>query len=304
MKIGVVIVTFNRKKDLEKALKIYEQQTFTPEYLIVINNNSNDGTTEFLSEWRNKKADFEKYVVNLEKNIGGSGGFYTGLEKALGLDANWIWVADDDAYPEKDALEKVNEYLEKNKDKNISAVCGAIINNGKVDISHRKRVKETFFEVDQFPVLENEYKKDFFNLDLFSYVGTVMNKEKLIDVGLTEKDYFIYYDDTEHSYRLSRVGDIICLPSAKINHDVEFRKSVDIDWKGYYGIRNKMLFVKKHFSQRQYLYMYNKIYFKTIIKDILRKKSIGNKQTRIALKDSKNNIKGMHLIYKPGWTCK
>lgn len=304
MKIGVVIVTFNRKEELEKAIGIYEQQTFTPEYLIVINNNSTDGTTEFLSEWKEKSSNFKKYVVNLKQNIGGSGGFYTGLEKALDLDAEWIWVADDDAYPEVDVLEKINEFLENNKNKNISAVCGAIINNGKVDISHRKRIKETFFEVDQVPVLENEYKSEFFKLDLFSYVGTVINKEKLIEVGLTEKDYFIYYDDTEHSYRLSKVGDIICLPSVRINHDIEFRKSVDIDWKVYYGTRNRMLFLKKHFSKRQYLYMYNKIYLKAIIKDVLRKKSLENKQVKIALKDSKNNIKGMHLIYKPGWTFK
>lgn len=301
MKIGVVIVTFNRKKDLEKALKIYEQQTFTPEYLIVVNNKSTDGTEEFLNDWKNKNSDFKKYVINLEENIGGSGGFYTGLEKAFALEANWIWVADDDAYPEKDALEKINEYLEKNKGKNIAAVCGAIINNGKIDISHRKRIKRGIFKIDQIPVEEKEYKNESFNLDLFSYVGTVINKEKLEKVGLTEKDYFIYYDDTEHSYRLSKVGEIICISNAKINHDVDFRKTSEVDWKGYYSIRNRMLFIKKHFSAKYYFNMYNELYFKTLIKDFMKKKIISNKQIRTALLDSKNDKKGMHPIYKPGW---
>ena len=45
MDICAVIVTFNR---LEKALKKYEEQTKRPKYLLVVNNNSSDGTMEYL----------------------------------------------------------------------------------------------------------------------------------------------------------------------------------------------------------------------------------------------------------------
>ena len=44
MKIGVVLVTYNRLEKLKIALKSYEEQTVLPKYILVVNNNSNDGT--------------------------------------------------------------------------------------------------------------------------------------------------------------------------------------------------------------------------------------------------------------------
>ena len=60
MDIGVAIVTYNRLEKLKIALKKYENQTILPKYIIAVNNNSNDGTKEFLNEWvkNNKEIDF------------------------------------------------------------------------------------------------------------------------------------------------------------------------------------------------------------------------------------------------------
>ncbi|WP_076719188.1 glycosyltransferase [Clostridium pasteurianum] len=147
MKIGIIIVTYNRKECLLKSLKLYEQQSKLPSYILVVNNNSNDGTEKVLNDWKNDEKHFKKYVINLNNNIGGSGGFYTGLKKGLELDADWIWVSDDDAYPEKDALENIYKYVKSNDEKTIhkiSTICGQVINNNKIDESHRKRLKKVF----------------------------------------------------------------------------------------------------------------------------------------------------------------
>ena len=50
MKLGVVLVTFNRLDKLKISLDCYEKQTIKPDYVIVVNNNSSDGTTEFLQD--------------------------------------------------------------------------------------------------------------------------------------------------------------------------------------------------------------------------------------------------------------
>ena len=49
MDICVVIVTFNRKQDLEKTLALYETQTMAPRCILVVDNHSTDGTSEMLS---------------------------------------------------------------------------------------------------------------------------------------------------------------------------------------------------------------------------------------------------------------
>lgn len=309
MNIGVVIVTYNRKEKLKKALEAYENQTLKPSYIIVVDNNSNDGTNDMLNKWKTEKGEFTKYILNLPQNIGGSGGFYTGLKKGLELKADWIWVSDDDAYPEYDAFEKASNYINKENienDSNVAAICGQIINNGKTDITHRKRIVKNFINIDLVPVPIKEYNNENFELNLFSYVGTIINKSYLKKAGLPEKDYFIYYDDTEHSYRLNKLGKIICIPSVKIVHDVYSRTSEDVNWKEYYTVRNKLLFLKKHFNSRYYKYMYVKQTFKCIlrrgvkIKEI-RKTQIRNTQIRTALKDGSKEAKGIHNLYKPGW---
>lgn len=299
--IGIVIVTFNRKNDLQKALKCYEEQSVQPKYLVVVDNNSTDGTDEILKEWSKTKTTFEKYLISLPQNIGGSGGFYTGLEKAMDLEADWIWVADDDAFPENDAIEKATEFLKQESDmEKISSVCGAVINNGKIDLNHRRRLNRGFLTIEQVPVGKENYTKESFDLELFSYVGSIINRNKMREVGLPEKDYFIFYDDTEHSLRLSKVGRIVCVPEIKINHNVPIEKS-NINWKSYYSIRNKLNFIKRHFPLRYYIYLKNKQKVGIIVRTILKKDKEYIKLIKAAVKDEENHVNGLSKVYKPGW---
>lgn len=304
MQIGVVLVTYNREKELQKALEAYENQSLLPSYIIVVNNNSTDGTNKILNIWQSKENSIKKIVINLEENVGGSGGFYYGLEKSLELDSDWIWVSDDDAYPDKDAFSNLNRYLTSKTESernNIAALCGQIINNGTIDILHRRRIKQGLFKIKQVAVSTEEYKNNEFDINLFSYVGSLLSKKHLKEAGLPEKDYFIYYDDTEHSYRISKLGRIVCIPKVKITHDINMSFDGKVNWKGYYALRNRMLFLKKHFNNRYYHYEYAREYSKYILRKVLKVKPIKNKQINVALQDSKKNIKGIHSVYKPGW---
>lgn len=306
MKIGVVLVTFNRLDKLKIALQKYETQTVLPKYIVIVNNNSSDGTKEFLDDWKKNNNVIDKYVLNLKENIGGSGGFHTGLEKAIKLDTDWIWVSDDDAFPYEDAIENAVKFLQEHSEEDISAICGKIMNLKSIDIKHRRRIEKGLFKLVQEPVKEEEYKKEKFYLDTFSYVGTIMKKDKLKEVGLTKKDYFIFYDDTEHSYRLSLVGKIVCVPSIVIQHDETRTKNAICEWKDYYAVRNKLNFYKISFDKKYYMYEYYynilfKNYAKKILKKVLRKNAIFNEVAIVAAKDSKKEKLGLHSIYKPGW---
>ena len=127
MKIGIVLVTFNRLDKLKIALQHYKNQTYPFEYILIVDNHSTDGTADFLKKWLHEKEAFQKYCVTLDTNTGGAGGFYTGMKKALSLNADWIWLSDDDAYPRPDAFEKIDVYYEgltAEKQERIVALCG------------------------------------------------------------------------------------------------------------------------------------------------------------------------------------
>lgn len=308
MDIGVVLVTFNRIDKLKIALKKYESQIKKPKYIIVVNNNSTDGTFELLKEWKEERAKFEKYVINLEKNVGGSGGFYAGLKEGMNFDAEWIWVADDDAYPEEDALSKIEDFYDKNniKDRDdVAAICATVINHGQVDVGHRRRIETSFLKVKDFTTDPKEYSDNkCIEINVFSYVGSVMNKQHLKKAGLTDKDLFIFCDDTEHSYRLSKTGKIFCLSDSKVVHDSVPMKDGYINWKEYYMLRNKLFFIKRDFEHRYFEAIYTKLFIKCILKKIANPNDTLNNVKLAALKDVKNDVKGLHPIYKPGWKSK
>lgn len=305
MKIGVVLVTYNRKNELEKALKCYEEQTYLPQYICVVNNASTDGTDKILEKWKKKNSKYKKIVLNLNSNTGGSGGFYTGLTESLKLDADWVWVSDDDAFPKKNAFEVAANFYEKYKEVyDFSAICGKNLNRGKIDYMHRRRIKVGPLLVKQFTVKKKEYEQEFFFLDLFTYVGTFINVEKMRQVGVTEKDYFIYYDDSEHSYRLSKIGKIVCVPKIEIIHDGPISSNKDgVNWKYYYLIRNTLDFIRRHFSKKHYKFycFYIKIKNYAITTLLYSHKLEGYRLINKAIKDAKKSILGLDSYYKPGW---
>lgn len=298
--IGVVVVTYNRLDMLKIALDKYDQQFLLPDYIIVVNNASTDGTDNYLQKWKIEDSKYERVVINNETNVGGSGGFYIGLEKAMSYDTEWIWISDDDAFPENDALLNAQQFLEKHKESSISAICAEVLNNNRIDLCHRSNTIVRGIRVKKVLIEEKTYREEAFELNCFSYVGTIINRDKLFEVGLPLKDYFICYDDTEHSLRLSKVGKIYCVPSIKVHHNVK-PETTSLNWKTYYYYRNNINMIKRHFPKYCYLYEIVRFWIASIIKWFLPKEKIKTKLFQMAVKDAITENLGKHSLYKPGW---
>lgn len=298
-KIGVVMVTYNRLSLLKHALELFECQTAPPAYILVVNNASTDGTAEFLDTWKKQPSPIQKYVKQNKKNLGGSGGFHTALGLAEKMDADWIWVSDDDAFPHKDALEQVGRVLKKYKGREhtISAVCGQVNNHGAIDLHHRKQILRQGWTIAEKKIPDAAYQQEEFELNAFSYVGVVLNRRKLSQVGLPLRDYFIWYDDTEHSLRMSKAGTIICAPAIQIDHNVPDRDADLLDWKTYYGRRNRMDMIRRHFSWGCYTVQC----LKQRINIQLTMKGSKKAVALDALRDARRGALGIHAVYRPGW---
>ena len=91
MKIIAVVVTYNRLPLLQKNIDCLRQQKPLTA-IMVVNNGSTDGTAEWLHEQPG-------LTVVTQANVGGSGGFYTGIDLAYKEGADWIWCMDDDVFP-------------------------------------------------------------------------------------------------------------------------------------------------------------------------------------------------------------
>lgn len=257
MNIGVVVVTHNRLEKLKKCLKAYDEQTYQPMFILIVDNCSTDGTAKYLKEWQgcSSASTYQRYVIRNSINTGGAGGFALGIESALSLNADWIWLGDDDAYPEADCLLQIADFYKKlpyDEVSKIAAVCGKVVDNNGISSPHRRILCKKKLQVREIPLNGTEYLAPWINIDLFSFVGTAIRKDIICQIGLPREDYFIFYDDSEYSLRIREKWEIKCIPSAVILHDSLENAPLQYTWKNYYMFRNKMYTYKIYFSRWYY----------------------------------------------------
>lgn len=299
MKIGIVIVTYNRLEKLTKCLTAYETQILLPNYILIIDNCSSDGTGRYLDEWAKHTSINHPIIIHCPYNTGGAGGFYLGLQEAAKLDADWIWIADDDAYPNPDCLEKIAaayDLLEDQEKEVVQALCGKVMDGQGISINHRRCIKRSLGQIKEIPLSIEAYDCPIVDIDIFSFVGTAIRKDAIDKVGLPCKDYFIFYDDTEYSFRIRNIGAIKCVSNAIIIHDSLENNIEPQSWKYYYLFRNRMYTYKMYFNWYQCLVDRIKIVY-MLIKDFNSKLSVV--QLKHALKDVKHNKLGADPRYQP-----
>jgi rhamnopyranosyl-N-acetylglucosaminyl-diphospho-decaprenol beta-1,3/1,4-galactofuranosyltransferase len=106
--VVAVVVTFNRKRLLRRCLDALLSQKEKLSKVIIIDNGSEDGTQEMLEEAGLLDRRVIEYRL-LDKNIGGAGGFQLGVELAVQIGFDWVWLMDDDGWPDADCLYELKQ---------------------------------------------------------------------------------------------------------------------------------------------------------------------------------------------------
>lgn len=299
MDTGIVLVTFNRCGDLINTLAAYDAQTAAPKFIIVVDNKSTDGTAEYLSEWKSTPHAYTPIVLSLQENIGGSGGFYEGMKKALELECDWVFVADDDAVPHSDMLEQLYNFMKAHPQETAeaAALCTAVHNRDHNSGIHRCRIKKSLLGYVEAYVPEEEYQKEFFYIDIYSFVGTMIRRSALEKAGLARKDFFIYNDDYEHAVRVAKTGKIICVPSSVMEHVDNLTNTREATWRDYYGTRNAVIMHLEHFGAFGG-------FTRALRRLLVAFSSFNGQKIKViwtAVCDAYAGKTGKHVIYRPGW---
>ena len=227
-RIASLTVTFNRIEKLKINIKNLQNQTTKISKIYIIDNNSTDGTEEFIRGINDERIAYYK----LPQNIGGSGGFSKGIEIILkDKDIDYIWGMDDDAYPKENALEEI---------------INAMKNEGKSNCYYSNNDRDN-----------NEFHNGIKDIKDWMFVGFFIPKLIIEKIGLPRSDFFIYHDDSEYASRIIKNNTrIIKVEKSIIVHDnnvtTENCKSKQIlkwkisipnipNWKMYYFVRNDIL---------------------------------------------------------------
>jgi len=243
--VVAVTVTYNDAEYLKKCVAALLRQTYPVAKIIIVDNNSNKANADIIDGFTDEKI----YILRLNENLGGAGGFQKGMEYARDkYDPDWYWIMDADAYPQDDCLDKLLSH--KNDKENIGYLAPLIfgVDLQQYQLYHHKKLAKylerdlsLYHDYSEIPAVSN--------IIADAFVGPLFSRAAVKKVGVADGGLFIYGDDLEYTYRVSREFSVLLVKNAIINHrDQPAANGTQQPrnwWKDYYMYRNRLLFIEK-----------------------------------------------------------
>jgi GT2 family glycosyltransferase len=230
-------------------------------------------------------------VVTLGRNAGSAGGFRAGIKRAIELQAEFIWLLDDDNRPESSALANLlHEYgrqlssaetallaMSAQRKRDIDNVfvppafprCSSYNNFHFIDIPKKiiKRLPLGKFMLDKLDT--SRIRK----VPVVPYGGLFFHASLLSIIGYPNEDFTLYYDDYEWTSRITNSGGaILFFPSAVVidlqntwgsSHGNYFLTLLhgDEDTTAYYAMRNGAYFSEYVWCRNRFVFYLNRLLF-------------------------------------------
>lgn len=235
-KVIALVVTYNRQLLLSACINALRNQTRKIDLIFVVNNGSTDSTEDWL-----KQQDDIEFIT--QKNVGGAGGFNTGIKTAYEKKFSWMWLMDDDGYPKEDALEKL---LEDDADELCLRNCAVINKDDRKSFVWKTGKHRTIDDVKDDKIWNVAHP---FN-------GTLLHRKIVDRVGFPNASLFLWGDESEYFYRIIKKNGIPSYTNPKSIHyhppsAYSFKNdwTFESNWKMYYYVRNRLFVLKTRFSK-------------------------------------------------------
>jgi GT2 family glycosyltransferase len=250
-KVFAVIVTYNRLPLLQLCVHAIQKQSRQPDQILIIDNDSTDGTDVWLHNYNNSLSSNVTYI-KLSENLGGAGGFSEGIRHSLFHGAEWVWMMDDDAEPLPNALEEL-----LNVATDPEHIYGSVAINGENTSWGLSLVDKGNLGVNKIEDIPDRARVIF-----LPFLGFMIHREMVERIGLPDAGFFIAADDVEYCMRAEQAGaHIIVAGKSHINHpkaDIYVIRFLGIEvnclrlptWKRYYDVRNRLMIARKYYGYR------------------------------------------------------
>ena len=248
-----MVPTYNRKDPLAGCLAALLRQTFPLDEILVVDNASTDGTADMIHRTFRERVT----VQRLPRNTGSAGGFYEGIRIACAKGYDWVWCMDNDAEAAPDSLEALTA-SPKFRDPEVGAVAALVVDqDSKVQAMHHKR-RVMPFEAAAFTGGQGD-NREAIPLAANGWAGVLIRRSAIEAAGLPRREFFVFFEDTEYTYRISREFKIFLIPRSRVLHksDARWVKKIgggrvesprwpsDQPWRLYYDVRNRFFFVTR-----------------------------------------------------------
>lgn len=246
--VRVVVVSWNGAHLIERCLDSLLAQDVPPGYLeiVVVDNASTDGSVELIEER------YPSVVVHVTgSNLGFAGGVNVGLAD---LDARFAVLLNNDATFERDAVRHLVEHLDRPENHHVGAATARILltdldPSGQVLVNSTGNVlSRTGAAADRDWLRPDDGLGDA-PVEVFGFCGgaAALRADALREVGLFDASLFLYYEDTDLSWRLRAAGwDIHYVREAVAHHEHAASSDSTSPLFRYYNTRNSLLVFARH----------------------------------------------------------
>ena len=241
-RVTAIMPTYNRILLLKECVAMLLKQTVPLQEIIIINNNSIDGTKEYLNELQEKENKIS--VINESKNLGSSGGFAKGIEAVKKRDnIDFVLILDDDAILNENYI----EFLLENSTVS-NALCGIVLNTDKsVQVEHRGFFNHSSFNLNLHEPIDYKFENTK-EIEFCSFVGMLLSHNLILSIDPPEKKLFLHGDDLEYCLRINQQTKFLCVRKATIIHKTKkynYFGPKPFSQLEYYSLRNKLIIGKK-----------------------------------------------------------
>lgn len=220
--VSIIIVSYNTRELLYSCLVSLFENTKNIDFeVIVIDNGSSDQSIEMV-----KRFFPGVNVIVLGENIGFGRANNEGIRMAQGRN---VFLLNPDTVLLNNAVKILSDFLDQNPK---VAVCGGNLYTGSQEPAHSylMYLPALYSEIDQLfngQLSKWRYKSNvsFNNSNSPLKVGYVtgadmmIRKSVLCEIGSFDPDFFMYFEESELTYRICKAGyDVMSVPDARIIH--------------------------------------------------------------------------------------
>jgi GT2 family glycosyltransferase len=211
-----IVVTYNGLQWLKKCIGSLLGSTISLK-LIVVDNFSTDGTLEYI-----RKHFPEVELIENKKNLGFGQANNIGIRKAYDVGADYVFLLNQDAWVEKDTIEKLVEVAEKNPEFGIVSPMHLNGRGDALDFRFSKWVGPDFCPGFYSDLYFQRLKEKVYETSYVNAAAWLISRKCIETVGGFNPLFFVYGEDDNYlqrtHYHKLQVG---VYPFAKILHDRE-----------------------------------------------------------------------------------
>lgn len=292
--IGIVICNYNKKEYVIACIKSVLESIITDYDIFVIDNASNDGSAEAIPHEYGSLVT----VIRNETNLGGSGGFNTGIRFVAAKGYQYVCCLDNDVLLDENALSCMKEFMEANP--NVGMVGAKIyhMQNPAYIQQYGLTIDFTACQATTLyaDVLDSDSIPEVIYCDTVAACVAMIPVSVIKKVGAMPEDNFIYWDDMEWGYRIKQEGyQVAAIASAKALHEMGANKERSDTFITYYMWRNRIHFFMKYTKsqdlEKMSLTMLSSVFF-DLYEAMYRKEYYVNQTILMAFKDTVDGIRG------------